>query len=142
MVLGGYIADRITDLMNDTQLHFGICEYSINRFGESFESIDRCDQDVLDSSVVQIGQNLQPEIGSLAFGEIQAHYLFFTVQSNTEDGVNGFGYIHAVLFDFVIDRIEPYEAIYPFVWTLLVFFESGDDLIGNELIVAVERDMR
>ena len=57
--------------MDHAELNLRLGEDGANRFGESLESIDRGNEDILDAPVVQIGQDLQPKVGSLTLTQIK-----------------------------------------------------------------------
>jgi hypothetical protein len=51
--------------MHDAGLHPRLWERGLDRFGEAFEAVDAGDQDVLDAALLEIGQDLQPELRAL-----------------------------------------------------------------------------
>ena len=50
--------------MHHTKLHFRFREDGLDGFWKALETINTGDQDIANASVGEIGQNLQPEVGS------------------------------------------------------------------------------
>jgi len=89
--------------MDYAELNLRLGEDGANRFGESLEPIDRGNEDILDAPVVQIGQDLQPEVGSFTLAQIKPQDLFFPVKPDSEDRVERFGKISSLFLDFVME---------------------------------------
>ena len=57
VIFRGDVAQRVTDLVHDAELHFGIRINRGNRLRKARQAVDRGDQDVLDASILQVGQH-------------------------------------------------------------------------------------
>ena len=123
--------------MHNCTSHFG--EDGVDRFGKALKPIDGCNQNILDATVVQIGQHLQPEVRAFIFGEVKAQYLFLSIESDTQDRIDGFGNIPPILLDLVVDRIEPDKRLDGLQGTLPPLFEQGNDLVRYAPIEMVEK---
>src|SRR5712692_10259384 len=60
--------------MHDAELHFGLGIESFDGLGKSFQPIYAGDEDILHPTVLQFGQHLQPELGSLLLRHPQPQY--------------------------------------------------------------------
>jgi hypothetical protein len=77
-------AQAVTDQMDDARLHPRLGEHRLDRLREPFEPVDAGDQDVLDSALFEVGQDLQPELGALVFLEPHPEYVAPPVDVDTE----------------------------------------------------------
>jgi len=69
-VLQNDLTQRVTDMVNDAELHFCFRIDRLDRIGQACQSIDRGDQDILHLAILQIAQHTQLEVVTLALGEI------------------------------------------------------------------------
>ena len=56
------VIQAVAHYMHDAQLHHRLGEDGLDGIGETFEPIDASDEDVLDASVAQLGDDLQPKL--------------------------------------------------------------------------------
>jgi hypothetical protein len=62
-----------------TVLNFGIRVDAFDSLREALQAVHTGDQDILDPSVMQIGQNAQPMVSAFLVGEIEAQELFLAL---------------------------------------------------------------
>ena len=60
-VLAAGVAETVADQVNDALLHDRLLPRRVDRFRKPFETVADGDQDVLDATVLQLGEYLQPE---------------------------------------------------------------------------------
>ena len=60
-ILPGYEPQRVPDHMHDTELDLGLREYGIDSLREAFEPIYAGNEDIFYPTVLEFGDNLQPE---------------------------------------------------------------------------------
>ena len=76
LVLAGHILDRVAYLVYDAELERSLRENTCNRIWKALEPVNTSDQDILDSSILEIRKHTEPEVGSLALGYVHAQKLF------------------------------------------------------------------
>ena len=76
------ICNGIAYLLDNAKLDACFRDYALYGIREAFEVINATDQNILSPSVLEIGQNLQPKVGSFAFGDIHAQEFFMSVFIN------------------------------------------------------------
>ena len=59
--------------MDQAGLHPGLREDGLDRLGEAGQPVDAADQDVGDAACLEVGQDLQPELGALATMKLDPH---------------------------------------------------------------------
>jgi len=66
------IVERMPHQMNDADLHLRFWEDCLDSFGEALGSIHAGDEDVIDSTILQLRHDLEPEHRSLCLRHPQA----------------------------------------------------------------------
>lgn len=61
--------------MHDARLHRGVGEDALERLREALEAVDARDEDVLDAAVLELGNDLEPELRALGLLEPDAQDL-------------------------------------------------------------------
>src|SRR5690554_3014846 len=97
--------------MNDAVLDFSPGVKAFNRLREAFKAVDTGNQDVLDAAVMQIGEDAEPVMGAFLIGQVKTEQLLLALDIQAENGVNGLADIAAMLFDLVVNGIEPDNRI-------------------------------
>lgn len=59
---------RVADLLDDAVLDFGFGEDTLDGRGDAFQAVHTGDQDILYSSIVEIGGHAQPVVSALLIG--------------------------------------------------------------------------
>jgi hypothetical protein len=59
------VFQRGADEVHDARRHRGVREDRLDRFGEPFEAVDTCDEDVADAALLEVGEDLHPELRAL-----------------------------------------------------------------------------
>lgn len=70
-------------------------------------SVNTGNQDILDPSVGEICQYLQPEIGTFVLGNVEPQHIFSSLKVNPKNGVYCFTHYLAILMDIVVNGIKP-----------------------------------
>lgn len=69
--LAGHILDRVAYLVYNAELNRSLRKDTCNRIWKSLEPVNTGDEDILDSSVLEIRKDAEPEVGPLAeFGSL------------------------------------------------------------------------
>ena len=90
-----------------------------NGIGESLQTIDAGDQDILDAAVLQLGQHAEPELRAFGLGEPQAQKLFVTFQIDAQSEINGLVDDPLVLADFQHHTVQLDDGIKRSQWARL-----------------------
>ena len=69
-MLTANVLDRVTYLMDNTELDTCIGEYALYSIREAFQTINTAYQYIPDTSVLKVAQNLQPEVCTFTLGNI------------------------------------------------------------------------
>ena len=125
--------------MNDAQLHFRLRVEGFDGFGKALEAIDTGNQDVLDTTIEQIGEYVEPVAGAFRFRDIQAQQLFLACDVQAEDGIDRLADEAPVFLDLVVDGIQPDDGIDGLELPLLPGAKFGYELIGNGVEGAIGR---
>lgn len=70
--LAGHILDRVAYLVYNAELNRSLRKDTCNRIWKSLEPVNTGDEDILDSSVLEIRKDAEPEVGPLALGYVHA----------------------------------------------------------------------
>ena len=60
-----HVLQAVADQMNNTRLHDGLGEDRLDRLREPLQAVDAADQDVLHAALLEIGEDLHPELRAL-----------------------------------------------------------------------------
>ena len=105
--------------MDDAKLNLSLRVRAGNGIGESLQTIDAGDQDILDAAVLQLGQHAEPELRSFGFGKPQAQKLLVTCQIDAQSEINGLVDDTLVLADFQHDTVQVDDGIKRIQWARL-----------------------
>ena len=75
--------------MNQARLHPGLGVDGFDRFGEAGQPVDAADEHVPDAAGLQIGQDLQPELGALGALEPHAEHVAVAVEVDPDRQIAG-----------------------------------------------------
>ena len=75
--------------MNDARLHRRLGEDRLDRLREALEPVDAADQDVLDAALLEIGEDLHPELRALGRLKPHAEHVAVAVDGDPEREVAG-----------------------------------------------------
>jgi len=76
LVLAGHIHDRVAYLVYDAELNRSLRKDTCDRIRKALEPVNTGDEDILDSSVLEIRKHTEPEVGSFAPGYVHAKSSF------------------------------------------------------------------
>lgn len=83
-VLPASQVQRISDQMHDAGLDLGGRIDRLDRFGEAAQPIDHRDQDVVQAAVLQLVEDLQPELGAFGLLDPQTQYFLAAVGADAQ----------------------------------------------------------
>lgn len=75
MIIRGDVLHRVANLVYHAVLNLSVRIDAFDGLMEALQAVYTGDQDILDASVLQIGQNTQPVMGAFLIGEIQTQQL-------------------------------------------------------------------
>src|SRR4029450_12771690 len=88
-VFPGDILQAVADLMDDAALDFGLQKDGMDGFFEAGQPINAGDEDVLDPTSLEVGDDTQPEVGAFcSIADPVAGYVTMPVQVYTQDNVD------------------------------------------------------
>ena len=96
----------MTDEVNDAGLDGGLGEDRLDRLGEALEPVHAADQDVLDAPLLEVGQDLHPELRALGLLEPHPEHVAVAVDGDPEREVAGAALDRPVLTDLQHQRVE------------------------------------
>jgi hypothetical protein len=67
LVFGGHVLEGVTDLMDHAALHLSLRKSTPNGFGKAFQVVNASNENVLQVSVFEISEHLEPEAGPFTF---------------------------------------------------------------------------
>lgn len=73
-----------SDGVDDAQLHLSFREDRFDGFGEAFEAVHAGDEDVFDSTILQLRHDLKPQLRALGLAEPEAKHLFIARKCNAD----------------------------------------------------------
>lgn len=74
--------------MHDTQLHLGLRVQVLDRLREALQPVDARDQDVAHAEVLELGQHVEPELGTLGLADPQAQQVLLALEFDAERDVD------------------------------------------------------
>ena len=83
----------------------------LDRLGEPLQPVDAADQDVADSTGLELGQHLHPELGALVVLEPHAEHLALTVHRDRQGQVAGLALHRAAVTDLQHQCIEEHDRV-------------------------------
>jgi hypothetical protein len=75
--------------VNDARLHHGLGEDRLDRLREPLQPVDAADQDVPDAALLELGEDLHPELRALGFLKPQAEHVALALDGDPEREVAG-----------------------------------------------------
>src|SRR6056297_1439039 len=117
--------------MNNTTLNLRFRVYAGNGLREASQPVDAGNQDVLQAPVLQIAENLQPEVGPFALGNVRSQYQLVAIAVDAQDIVDCFVLHPALGADLVVHCIQPHNAVDGLQRAVLPGFYLGDNPVGD-----------
>ena len=84
-VLPGKVVQGIAHQMNDAQLDSCLGKDGLDGLGEPRQAIDTGDEYLLHTSVLEVGQDREPELRALLHGRLHAQKFLVTLQVDAQD---------------------------------------------------------
>lgn len=97
--------------MNDTVLDLGVGVDRLNGLREALQSIDTGNQNVFDAPVVEVREHTEPVVSTFLVREVEAEQFFLALDVQTKERVDCFADVAAILFDFVVNGVEPDNGV-------------------------------
>lgn len=117
--------------MHDAELHLGLGEDALDSLGKTREVVDASDEDVVYAAILEVRQDLKPELGSLVFAHVEAEEVFVAFLIQPDDAVDGLGDHAALVAYLVVDGIEPHERIDRLQRTRTPLLQQRQNLVRN-----------
>jgi hypothetical protein len=97
--------------MHDAGLHRGLREHRLDRLRETFQPVDTRDQDVLDAALLEVGQDLHPELRALVRLKPHAQHITVAIHPDRHRQVAGPPLDRAAVADLEHQRVEEHDRI-------------------------------
>ncbi len=107
LVAVGHEAQVGTHLVDQAGLHPGLREDGLDRLGEAGQPVDAADHDVGDAACLEVGQDLQPELGALATLKPDPQDLALAVCVDADRQVAGVVADRLAVADLDDERVRP-----------------------------------
>jgi len=92
--------------MDDTELNLRLRVRSLNGFWKTLQTIHTGNQDVLHASILQFGQDREPELGPLCLCCPHAKHILDTFHGNSDGKINSLGNNLSIVLDLDPDGIQ------------------------------------
>ena len=106
-----HVLQRVPDQVHDARLHRRPGEHGLDRLGEPFEPVDAADQDVLDAALLEIGEDLHPELRALVGLEPHPEDLALAVDRDRHRQVARLALHAAAVADLQHERVEEHDRV-------------------------------
>src|SRR5664279_1757831 len=126
--------------MHDAGLNHGLGKDGRDRLGESFETVDDGDQDVVDAAQLQLVHHLEPEFGAFGLLDPKPKNVFVARRIEPERDVDRLVFDHAFVAYFDPERVKKYHWVNRIEGTALPFPDFLKDRVRN-LADEVGRDI-
>src|SRR5574341_1554590 len=130
-ILNRDVASGVAYLMNNTQLYFTLRENAFNGFCKALEVVNTDDEHILYTSVLQVGQDVQPKASSFRLTDIQPQKIFDSLSIQANDTIHSFGADGSLVTYLVMNGVQPYQRIDAFQWSSLPGFDVFDNPVGD-----------
>ena len=97
--------------MHDARLDRGLGEHGLDRLGESFEAVDARDQDVGDAALLELVEDLHPELRALGLLEPHAEHVTLALHVHAQGEVAGLALNAAALTDLQDQAVEEHDRV-------------------------------
>ena len=98
--------------MYDAKLHGSIGEYALNGIRKTLKTVHAAYHDILNTAVLQVCENIKPEVRSLAFSDIHAKQFLVPFLGDTQHIVYGTGDgTPCFVLNLVMNGIKPADCI-------------------------------
>ena len=106
-----HVLEAVADQVHDARLHGRLREDRLDRVGEPGEPVDTRDQDVLHAALLEIGQDLHPELRALGLLEPHAQHITVAVQRDAEGEVERAALHAAAVADLEHHAVEEHDWV-------------------------------
>ena len=97
--------------MNDAGLDRGLGEHGFDRFGEAFEPVDTRDQNVLDAALLEVGEDLHPELRALVGLKPHAEHVALAIDPDRQREIAGTPLDRAAVADLQHQRVQEHDRV-------------------------------
>jgi hypothetical protein len=126
-----HVLQAVTDQMNNTRLHDGLGEDRLDRLREPLQAVDAADQDVLHTALLQIGQDLHPELRALGLLEPHPEHVAVALDGDAQSEVAGAALHRAAFADLQHQAVEEHDRVDVLQWPLLPAADVLHDGVGD-----------
>jgi hypothetical protein len=85
----GDVLEAVADQVDDARLHDRLGEDRLDRLGESLQAVDAADQDVLHAALLELGEDLHPELRALGLLKPHPEHVALALDGDPEREVAG-----------------------------------------------------
>ncbi len=110
-VLPGGEIHRMADQMDDARLNDRLRKDGVDRLRKALQSVDDCDQNVIDAAVLQLVHHPQPEFGAFGIFDPKAQDILRPIRLNAERNVHRLVPDKPFVSDFDPQGVEKNERI-------------------------------
>jgi hypothetical protein len=111
VVAARHVAEAVADQVHDAGLHRRGREDRLARFGESLEPVDAGDQDVVDAALLEVGEDLHPELRALVGLEPHAEDFALAVHPDRHRQIAGASLHAAAVTDLQHHAVEEHDRV-------------------------------
>lgn len=118
--------------MDDAERPGGLRENGLDGLRQAGQAITTGDENVLEAAVLQVGQDGEPELTALSFGEPQAENIFASFHVDADSHIDRLRQDVPVVPDFYAQAVQREDRIMAFQRTGLPRRQLGHDLFRND----------
>jgi len=107
----GHVLQAVADQMDDARLHDRLGEDRLDRLREPFEPVDAADQDVLHAALLELREDLHPELRALGLLEPHPQDVAITVHRDPEREVARAALNAAALTDLQHQAVQKHDRV-------------------------------
>ena len=126
-----HVLEAVADQVHDARLHRGLREDRLDRLGEALQPVDAADQDVLDAALLELGEDLHPELRALGLLEPHAEHVPLALDGDAEREVAGAALHPPALADLQHQRVEEDDRVDVIQRPLLPLTDVVHDRVGD-----------
>ena len=123
--------------MDDALLHLGVRINGFNGFREAAQAINIGNQDVFDTTVLQVGEHAEPVMSAFGVRQVEPDQLFFSFDVQGQNCVNRFADVAAIFAYFVVNGIEPDDRVDRVQIALSPALQLWQQFVGDRIERAV-----
>ena len=125
------VFEAVADQVHDARLHDGLGEDRLDRLREALQAVDAADQDVCDAALLELGEDLHPELRALGLLKPHAEHVALALDRDPEREVARAALDDAAFADLDHQRVEKEHRVDVVERSLLPGADVVDDRVGD-----------